>query len=139
MCRCVLLTVLWLLIRTRWCLLIVGLLSIAEPLFPSRCLLGTILVTLCLMVWDWWVSRAEPMLSCWHDLLFHFVFGLIECSHSLLALHSGLQLLIIIIIMIKTYISSFIVVYVIYFMHSLYIFFPSPEKLKIFIQEIYLL
>ena len=19
---------------------------------------------LCLMVWDWWVSRAEPMLSC---------------------------------------------------------------------------
>ena len=50
------------------------------------------------------------MLSCWHDLLFVFclllfylflpsmgwlcgvgVFGLIECSHSLPALHSGLQ------------------------------------------------
>ena len=50
------------------------------------------------------------MLSCWHDLLFlfflllfyHFlpsmgwlcgvgVFGLIECPHSLPALHSGLQ------------------------------------------------
>ena len=70
----------------------------------------TILVTLCLMVWDWRVSRAEPMLSCWHDLLFLFylllfylflpsmgwlcevgVFGLIECPHSLPALHSGLQ------------------------------------------------
>ena len=63
-----------------------------------------------LMVWDWRVSRAEPMLSCWHDLLFLFclllfylfllsmgwlcgvwVFGLIECPHSLPALHSGLQ------------------------------------------------
>ena len=50
------------------------------------------------------------MLSCWHDLLFLFclllfylflhsmgwlcgvgVFGLIECPHSLPALHSGLQ------------------------------------------------
>ena len=50
------------------------------------------------------------MLSCWHDLLFLFcllllylflpstgwlcgvgVFGLIECAHSLPALHSGLQ------------------------------------------------
>ena len=50
-------------------LLIVGVLSIAEALCPSLCLFGTILVTLCLMVWDWRVSRAEPMLSCWHDLL----------------------------------------------------------------------
>ena len=77
---------------------------------PPLCLFGTILVTLCLMVWDWRVSRAEPMLSCWHDLLFLFclllfnlflpskgwlcgvvVFGLIECPHSLPALHSGLQ------------------------------------------------
>ena len=39
---------------------------------PSRCLFVTILVTLCLMVRDWRVSRAEPMLSCWHDLLFLF-------------------------------------------------------------------
>ena len=72
------------------------------------------LVTLCLMVWDWRVSRAEQMLSCCHDLLFLFclllfylslpsvrwlcgigVFGLIECSHSLVALDSGLQLIII--------------------------------------------
>ena len=91
-------------------LLVVGLLSIAEPLCPSLCLFGTILVTLCLMMSDWRVSGAEPMLSCWHDLLFLFclllfylfipsmgwfcgvgVFGLIECPHSLPALHSGLQ------------------------------------------------
>ena len=76
--------------------------SIAEHLCPFRCLFGTILNTLCLMVWDWHVSRAEPMLYCWHDLLVLFclllfylflpflgwlcgvgVFGLIECSHSL--------------------------------------------------------
>ena len=31
---------------------------------PSQCLFGTILVTLRLMVWDWRVSSAEPMLSC---------------------------------------------------------------------------
>ena len=37
---------------------------------PYRCLFGTILETLCLMVWDWRVSRVEPMLSCRHDLLF---------------------------------------------------------------------
>ena len=77
--------------------------------FVSQCLFGTILVTLCLMVCDWRVSRAEPVLSCWHDLLFLFclllfylflpsmgwlcwdgVFGLIECSHSLPALHCRL-------------------------------------------------
>ena len=110
MCRRVLLVVLWLLIGTRSCLLVVGLLSIAEALCPSLCLFGTILVTPCLMVWDWRVSRADPMLSCWHDLLFLFclllfylflpsmgwlcgvwVFGLIECPHSRPALHSGLQ------------------------------------------------
>ena len=105
-----LLVVLWLLIGTRSRLLVVGLLSIAEALCHSLCLIGTILVTLCLMVWDWRVSRAKSMLSCWHDLLFLFclllfyiflpsigwlcgvgVFGLIECLHSLLTLHSGLQ------------------------------------------------
>ena len=110
MCRRVLLVVLWLLIGTRSRLLVVGLLSIAEALCPSVCLFVTILVTLCLMVWDWRVSRAERMLSCWHDLLCLFclllfylflpskgwlcgvgVFGLIECPHSLPALHSGLQ------------------------------------------------
>ena len=65
MCRRSLLVVLWLLISTRSRLPVVGLLSNAEPLCPSpRCLFGTILVTLCLLVCDWWVSRAEPMLSC---------------------------------------------------------------------------
>ena len=110
MCRRVLLVVLWLLIGTRSRLLVVGHLSIAEALCPSLCLFGTILVTLCLVVCDWLVSRAESMLSCWHDLLFLFclllfylflpsmgwlcgvgVLGLIECPHSLPALHSGLQ------------------------------------------------
>ena len=110
MCRRVLLVVLWLLIDTLSRLLLVGLPSITEPLCPSRCLFGTILVTLCLMMWNWRPSRAEPMLSCWHDLLFIFcllifyiflpsmdwlcmvgVFGLIQCSHSLPALHSRLQ------------------------------------------------
>ena len=60
------------------------------------------------------------MFSCWHDLFFLFlsptvffllpsmgwlcgvgVFGLIECSYSLPALHSGLQIIIIIIIIIN--------------------------------------
>ena len=118
MCRRVLLVVLWLLIGTRSRLLVLRVLSIAEALFPSLCLFGTSLMTLCLMVWDWQVSRAEPMLSCWHDLFFIFclllfylflssmgwlcgvgIFGLIECSHSLPALHRGFQIIIIIIIM----------------------------------------
>ena len=43
MCRRVLLVVLWLLIGTRSRLLVVGHLSIAEPLCPSPCLFGTIL------------------------------------------------------------------------------------------------
>ena len=109
-----LLVVLWLLIFTRSRLLVVGLLSIVEALCPSQCLFRTILVTPCLMVWDWRVSRAEPMLSCWHDLLFLIclqlfylllpsmgwlcgvgVFGLIERSHSLPVLHRGLQIIII--------------------------------------------
>ena len=50
--------------------LAVGLLSTAEHLCPSRRLFGTILVTLCLMVWNWRVLRAEPMLFFWPNLLF---------------------------------------------------------------------
>ena len=92
MCRCVLLVVLWLLIGTRSHLLVVGLLSIAEPLCPSRGLFGTILVTPCLMLWDWRVSRAEPMLSCWHDLLFLFCLLLLSSSsfHGLVVWGWGL-------------------------------------------------
>ena len=38
-----------------------------------------LIVTHCLMVWDWQVLRSEPMLSCWPNLLFiflsyHFIF-----------------------------------------------------------------
>ena len=78
-------------------LLVVGLLSIAEALVTSLCLFGKILVTLCLMVWDWLVSRAEPMLSCWHDLLFLFCLLLFYLSLPSMGwlcgvgLHSGLQ------------------------------------------------
>ena len=76
-------------------------------LCPSQRLFRTILVTLCLMLWDLLVVIAILMPSCWHYLLFCFVsnyflfftlpwvgcvggggvFGLIECSHSLPALH----------------------------------------------------
>ena len=93
MCRLVLLVVLWLLIGTLLRLLVVGLLSIVEALCPSRCLFGTILVTLCLMVWDWLVSRAEPMLSCWHDLLFLFLSPTVlsfSSFHGLVVWGSGL-------------------------------------------------
>ena len=58
---------------TRLRLLAVELLSSVEPFCPSRGLFATILVTLYLMVLDWRVLRAEPMLSCWPNLLFLFV------------------------------------------------------------------
>ena len=61
---------------------------------PSRCLFGTILVTLCLMVWDWRISRAEPMLSCWHDLLFllcSLLFYLFFSFHGLVVWGLGLR------------------------------------------------
>ena len=56
-------------IGTRSCLLIVGLFSIAEPLCPSRCLFGTVLVTLCLMVFK---SRANAFLLASSALSFLF-------------------------------------------------------------------
>ena len=68
----VLLVVLWLQIGTRLCLLVVGL-SIAEALCPSWCLFGMILVTLCLMVCNWWVSRPDPMLHVGMIYSFFFV------------------------------------------------------------------
>ena len=39
-------------------------------LCPFISLFGIILVTLCLMVWDWRVLRAVPMIYCWPNLLF---------------------------------------------------------------------
>ena len=70
--------VLWLLIGTRLRLLAVEPLSTMEPLCPSQYQSGTILVILYLMVWDWRVLRAEPMLSCWPNLLFLFCLLLVS-------------------------------------------------------------
>ena len=50
---------LWLLISTCLRLLAVEFLSTAEPLCSSQCLFGTTLVSLCLMVWGWRVSKEE--------------------------------------------------------------------------------
>ena len=47
--------------------------SIARLLFPSQCLSGTILVTLCSMVWDCRVSRAGPMHFYWPSYSLPFV------------------------------------------------------------------
>ena len=46
--------------------------STAGLLFLSRCPSGTILLTLYSMVWDWWVSRAGPMLLYWPKLLYPY-------------------------------------------------------------------
>ena len=35
--------------------------SITGPLCPSQYLYGMIFMTPCLIVWDWWVLRAEPI------------------------------------------------------------------------------
>ena len=48
-------------------------LSTAVLLFPSLCPCGIILLTLYSMVWDWRVSRAEPMFVYWHELLDPFL------------------------------------------------------------------
>ena len=91
-------------------------------LFPSQCPCVTILLTLYLMVWDCWVSKAGSMLIYWPNLLYLFlsstvfsylfflsigwycgagVFWLIGCYHYLSALYSQ-PLLIIIILWIAT-------------------------------------
>ena len=57
----VLLMMLWLLIGTHLHLS-VEFLCRAEHLCPSPGLFGTILVTLCLVVWDLWILRSEPLL-----------------------------------------------------------------------------
>ena len=46
--------------------------STAGLLFLSRCPSGTILLTLYSMVWDWRVSRAEPVLFYWPKLLYPY-------------------------------------------------------------------
>ena len=55
-------------------------LSIALHLFPGQCLCGTILVTLCSMVWDWRVSRAGPMPFYWPSCSLTFCLLLFSLS-----------------------------------------------------------
>ena len=60
-------------------------LSIAGHLFPGQCLCGTILVTPCSMVWDWWVSKARPMTFYWPSC--SLTFCLLLFSPSLLSIY----------------------------------------------------
>ena len=46
--------------------------STAGLLFLSRCPCGMILLAPYSMVWDWWVSRARPMLFYWPKMLCPF-------------------------------------------------------------------
>ena len=46
--------------------------STVRLLFPSQCPSGMILLTPCLMVWDWRVSRAGPMFFYWPKLLYPY-------------------------------------------------------------------
>ena len=46
--------------------------SIGRLLFPSQCSSERLLLTLCLMVWDWWVLRAGPILFYWPKLLYPY-------------------------------------------------------------------
>ena len=46
--------------------------STAELLFPCQCPYGMILLTPYSMVWDWWVSRAGPMLFYWPKLIYPY-------------------------------------------------------------------
>ena len=55
-------------------LLALVLLSTAEPLLLLAVSLCNDLRDPVLMVWDWWVLRSEPMLYCWPNLLFIFVY-----------------------------------------------------------------
>ena len=54
-------------------------------LFPCQYLCGTILVTPCSMVWDWWVSRAGPMPFYWPSC--SLTFCLLPFSLSLLSFY----------------------------------------------------
>ena len=72
MCQCGLQAVLWSHIGTLMHRLAAEPCSTAGLLFPSRCPSGTILLTPYLMVWDWRVSRAGPMLLYWPKLLYPF-------------------------------------------------------------------
>ena len=72
MCQCGLHAVLWSHIGTLMHRLAAEPRSTAWLLFPSRCPSGTILLTPYSMVWDWWISRAGPMLFYWPKLLYPY-------------------------------------------------------------------
>ena len=72
MCQCGLRVVLWSHIGTLMHHLTAEPCSTAGLLFPSRCPSGMILLTAYLMVWDWRVSRAGPMLFYWPKMLCPF-------------------------------------------------------------------
>ena len=72
MCQCGLHAVLWSHIGTLMHRLAAEPRSRAGLLFSSRCPCGMILLTPYLMVWDWRVSRAEPMLFYWPKMLYLF-------------------------------------------------------------------
>ena len=72
MCQCGLHAVLWSHIGTHMHCFAEEHSSTAGLLFPSQCPSGTILLTPCLMVWDWQVSRAGPMLFYWPKLLYAY-------------------------------------------------------------------
>ena len=60
--------------------------STAGLLFPSLCPSGTVLLTPFLMVWDWRVSRAGPMLLYWPKLLYPYYILLLFFPFSSLCL-----------------------------------------------------
>ena len=72
MCQCGLHVVLWSHIGTLMHRLAAEPCSRAGFLFPSQCPSRTILLTAYSMVWDWWISRAGPMLLCWPKLLYPY-------------------------------------------------------------------
>ena len=72
MCQRALHAVLWLHIGTLMHSLAAESGSTAGLLFSFRCPSGTILTAPFLMVWDWRVSRAGPMLLYWPKLLYPY-------------------------------------------------------------------
>ena len=56
--------------------------STAGVLLPFRCPSGTILLTPFLMVWDWRVSRAGPLLLYWPKLLYPYYSLLLSFPYS---------------------------------------------------------
>ena len=70
MCQCGLLALLWSHIGTLMRPLAGEPRSTTRFLFPYQCPSETILLYPYLMVWNWRVSRAGPMLSCWPQLLY---------------------------------------------------------------------